>query len=402
MIRIINLLAFVLLAHTSLAQFKYQRSLQDVSSEGWYRVPLTNDVLGKLNSTFNDVRLYHLEGADTAEVPYLLRISNDVFHTEPVELTPFNTSHKGTTLFLTIKLKPNQLVNSALFNFRQLNYDARITVEGSSNQAEWFTLTEDERVISLQEGAIRYQYNTLYFPSSGYTYIRFTVKNDSLLTLASVRFSNNSLQPGTYSTLSASFTRKETSSKETELIVTFPGKALLSKLILEAEPGQRFYRSIRVDEITDSVKTDKGWQYQYSMLHTGTFTSFRQDTLILDPQMVSKLRMTIVNQDNEPVNIKSVTGHSPEVIVVASLKPGKHILNYANGTIGSPQYDLAHFEKEIPSSLPSLTLSEELSLHNAPHEPVEAWFESKYWLWGILLVIIALIGFATVRMMGHR
>lgn len=402
MIRITSLLVLVLLAYTGHAQFSYRRPLQEVSSEGWYRIPLTNDLLGKLNSSFTDIRLYHLEGADTAEVPYLLRVSNDVIRTQPAELTPFNISYKGTQLFFTIKLQSGQLVNSAVFNFKQPNYDARITVEGSNDQKEWFTVAEDARLLSLQEGAIRYQYNTVYFPSSGYSYIRFTVKNDSLLTLGSVLFSNKLLQPGTYSTIPASFTRKETTAKETELIVSFPGKALLSKLIIEAEPGQRFYRSLQIEEITDSVKTDKGWQYQYNHLHTGTFTSFRQDTLILDPRMVSKLRITIANQDNEPVMIKSVTGHSPEVILVASLKPGKHHVLYSNKDIGPPQYDLAHFEKEIPTNLPSLTMEEEIADSPTIEDGSKAWFENKFWLWGILLVIILLIGVATIRMMGNR
>jgi len=401
MIRITNIILLALITHTGWAQFNYQRPIQEISSEGWYRIPLTNDLLGKLNSSFTDIRLYHVEGADTAEVPYLLKVSSDVINTETVALTPFNISHKGTDLFLTVKLAANQLVNSALFDFKQLNYDARIVVEGSNNQADWFTVAEDLRLISVQEGAIRYQYNTLYFPSSGYSFIRFTVKNESLLTLNAVRFSNTLLQPGTYSSIPASFNRKETDAKETELIVSFAEKALLSKLIIEAEPGQRFYRSITIDEITDSVNTEKGWQYHYSTLHTGTFTSFRQDTLIIDPQVISKLRITILNQDNAPVKIKSITGHSPEVILVASLQPGKHVLNYVNSKIGLPQYDLAHFEKEIPANLPALTLMGEETLLYAS-ETQTAWFENKLWLWGILVLVVALIGFATVRMMGSR
>jgi hypothetical protein len=120
---------------------------------------------------------------------------------------------------------------------------------------------------------------------------------------------------------------------------------------------------------------------------------------LFEPILCSNLRVLIFNEDNPPIKVKSITTWSPEVSLVANLKKGSYTIKYANDKIGMANYDVAHFEKEIPTNLPRLAVGEETVLIASENHVEQAWFKNKNWLWAIMLGIVGLLGFFTVRMM---
>lgn len=394
-----SLIAFLLLPLCSLAQFTYERKVSEVTQSGWYRISLPAELLPKLKTDFADIRLYSSSN-NTTEIPYLLQIAKDEISQTPVSLEPFNLSRQGAALFFTVKLNPNEPINSITLNFAQQNYDSEVTVEGSFNQLEWFKI-QTSRIISLANTPVNYIYNHITFPSSTYTYLRFTIHKGAHLTLDQINFHQNKTVKGVFTEIASSLL-SETIDKRSEFNLVFNQPVLLSRLSLEASPDQQFYRSVSIDWLYDSIKSEKGVHYQYQPLYTGVISSFKQDTLHFNPRVVKQIRVIVYNQDNPPVQIKRIHAWAPQVYLVTNLQAGTYTLRYGNEKMFIPNYDIEHFTKEIPASLPELQVSSELKPQQITEPETSPWFKNKLWMWGALGIIVVILGFFTIRMLREQ
>ncbi|MCW5912571.1 MAG: DUF3999 family protein [Cyclobacteriaceae bacterium] len=398
--RKLNLLSILLLLGTSVfAQYAYQRKLPDVTQTGWYRFTLPPAMLTRLKPGFADLRIY-AAGNDSTEIPYLVRIAADEVMRVPVAAEPFNVSWQGATLYFTVKLNRVEPVNLATLEFEQENYDADVTVEGSNDQKEWFKL-HTGRIIALAKAPVSYTYNHVHFPASEYSYLRFAIKNNTALTLKQVNFHQTQTTKGSFSEVSSTPAGK-TIDKQSELLAQFNPPVLLSRLSIEAAPNQLFYRHVTIDFLYDSVRTEKGTHYQYRSMYTGVVSSFKQDTIQFTPQVVNKIRVTIQNQDNPPIQVNRILAWSPRVEIITHLQPGAYALKYGNTNAFEPRYDLEHFVKELPDSLPELQVSSELKPAQTPESESTPWFKNKLWMWIALGAIVAILGYFTMRMMREQ
>lgn len=393
----ISLAVFLLLVSlNSFAQFIYERKISDVPVSGWYRISIPAEVLPKLNSDFSDLRIYSALN-DTTEIPYLLNIAEDRVTRKAVISKPFNVSQQGDALYFTVKSDRNEPINQATIEFAQDNYDSEVTVEGSNNQQQWFKI-HTGRVISVVNAPIHYTYNHLTFPASTYTYLRFVVHHGARLTLGKVNFYQLDIMKGVFDETPSSLSSKIIN-KQSEFYLTFDQPVLLSRLSIEPIANQQFYRNVAIDWLYDSITSEKGKHYQYQSLYSGVISSFQQDTLQFTPRVVKQLRLTIFNLDNLPVNINKIITWAPRVDLIAFMQPGAFTLKYGNSKTYKPNYDIQHFSKEIPDTLTSLQVSSELKPQQIPPSETTAWFKNKLWMWGILAVIVLILGFFTMRMM---
>jgi hypothetical protein len=390
------LFVFLLISVAAPAQYTYQRKLSEVTQTGWYRFELPPAMFTKVKPSFDDLRIYAV-GNDSTEIPYLVRIATDEIIREQVKAEPFNISRQGTTLYFSVKLNRVEPVNLATLQFEQDNYDADVTVEGSNDQKEWFTV-QTGRIISINKTPVSYRYNQINFPESKYTFLRFAIKNNTALTLSQVDFYQTKTTRGHFSEVSSTLSTK-TIDKQSELFVQFEQPILLSRLSIAAAANQLFYRNVHIDWLYDSIVSETGTHYQYQSLYSGVTSSFKQDTLLFDPQVVSKIRVTIYNADNPPVQVNKILAWSPQVEVLTHLQPGDYVLRYGNNKVFAPHYDLQHFVKELPDSLPQLQISSELKPEQITKPESTPWFKNKLWMWGALAVIVAILGFFTMRML---
>ncbi|MBX2894431.1 MAG: DUF3999 family protein [Cyclobacteriaceae bacterium] len=396
--RMIKLLLLLTLSTTCFAQFTYERKISDVTHPGWYQLTLPGAMFSKIRPDLADIRIY--ASNDTTEIPYLLKIAEDEVTQTSIALEPFNQSRKDNAFYFTVKLNRTEPVNTATLEFEQENYDSEIVVEGSNNQQEWFKL-HSSRIISISNPPVSYRYNHVHFPNTEFTFLRFTIVKGTTLKLNSVKFYQIKTIRGIF-TEAANTLRSNTIGKRSEFYLTFNQPVLLSRLSIEPAPAQQFYRSIQIDWLADSITSEKGVHYNYQTLYTGVISSFQQDTIQFTPQVVHKVRITIYNQDNPPIQVTKVTGWTPQVTLVTRLQPGAYSLKYGTANVFHPNYDIDHFIKDIPDTVPELQLSSELkSQQNTVDEP-NPWFKNKIWMWAAIGIIVAILGFFTMRMMREQ
>ena len=382
--------------------FRYKRNISGVSQEGWYILSMPSDIFQDIDNDFGDLRLYSTSDSDTVESPYLLEVRHDEVTTETIHLPLFNQSTKDGVSYLTFELKRAQKVNHIDLLFEELNYFGYVTIQGSNDQREWFEVVKDHRIVSVKNGGTDYVLSAVDFPLTDYRYLRAAVTADVPLTLKNASFQLNKTRKGVYHDIPLNWEmRTDKKTRMSFVDITFSGYVPVSSISVKTDTAADYYRSMEVQYLRDSTKTEKGWIKYYHTLYEGHLTSFTPNEFNFGWKTAAEIRLVIRDNDNSPLSISSISAAGPEVQLVSYLKPGVNFLLYGAEKVRSPSYDLAYFENKIPTDLLSGKVgpAEILVAEGPAASPL---FENKLWLWGLIAVMIAGLGFFTIKMMKAR
>ncbi len=382
--------------------FSFRRKISPVDSAGWYSINLPDDIYKNLNRQFSDLRIYQFNEKDTVESPYVLKIHEQQITEETIPLSVLNQSKKSGKQFFTFELPHQFQVNYLELSFSEINFDGLAMLEGSNDQKEWFEIEKNQRIISIQNQNVQFVSAALHFKPQTFQFLRLQLKADKPLTLEKASFKKQLVQPGVLNDLKLSW--KETQDKKAkQSVIAIEMKDYQPVVRLEVatnEPND-YYRSFRLERLSDSSMTPKGWQYFYGLVSQGYLTSLDSNIFNFDFIAAKKFRLIIDHADNAPLKIKSISLARPKIELFARLVSSSTYLYYGNSQANAPSYDLVHFKDKLPSSLPSLTISAEEKLV-AAKEKISPLIENKIWLWTVMAVVIAVLGFFTLRMMKAK
>lgn len=384
------------------AAYSYRRPVSNLQQEGWYSIALPSDIFAHVDSEFRDLRFFSINGTDTTEIPYVLDIQQTEIRKTEVALPVINKSKKDGVLFLGFELAAGQKVNFIDLGFEETNFFGMVKIEGSSDKKEWFEIADQQRIFSIQNNNEQYKNGVISFPVTDYRFLRISVKSDTPLTFTSATFLHQEIKEGIFETIPLSWkVQEDKKAKKTIADITFDHYRPLSSLKFDFTNDRDFYRSAEVAIVTDSVKTEKGWIKNYQSVYSGFVTSFNTNLFDLGFHLAKEVRLTFYNYDNTPLTIKEITASGASVELKAQLKPQPTFLFYGNRLASRPAYDIDYFKEKIPAKAPYLTLgSEELLI--APTPQSSALFENKFWLWAIMIAVIGVLGFFTLRMMKGK
>lgn len=357
-------------------------------------IVLPGSVLGRLNENMTDIRLY--AAGDSVEIPYRLHIAHDQLRSLQRNAEQFNVSYRQHELFFTIRNARKESVNGARLEFAEANFDARVTVEGSYDQKVWFELGARARLIALDDDKLQYRFTDVQWPTAEYSYLRFHIQGDRKLTLQQVLFSFTTRERGHYQEWVYPATAR-VQNQASEIHVRLPEVALLSKISVVPAPGQRFYRRLRIEYLADSVATEKGIRKYYRPLLNTILSSHRQDTLTFEAVRCQEVRITVEHDDNPPIGLAEIRLWSPEVRLVAFLKPGAHELRYGDARARAPRYDLALFEDEPGQIEQPLVPGPETAIGPGTAEETGV-IIPKIWLWIVMGGVMVLLTVATLSL----
>ncbi len=177
----------------------------------------------------------------------------------------------------------------------------------------------------------------------------------------------------------------------------------LSYLKIGVQDQLDYYRPLTVQYRTDSVQTEKGWKYNYAHLTKATLNSIDGNEFRFNSTIVRHLRLLIDNHDNQPLHINKVEakGYVHELIARFA-QPATYYLVYGNALAHTPQYDISETTSPIPENLVPLKLGETQTIPKKESPTVEPLFKNKFWLWGLMGIIIVVLGGFTLQMMRKR
>jgi hypothetical protein len=122
----------------------------------------------------------------------------------------------------------------------------------------------------------------------------------------------------------------------------------------------------------------------------------------LQNKLLKNLRIVIDNQNNQPLQIDSITVKGYHHQLIARFQPeAKYNLFYGNKNAFKPEYDIERFANKIPENLTQLQLGDEIS--NFKEKPnQQPLFMNEVWLWLVMGVIIVVLGWFTFGMMRKK
>lgn len=402
----INLLsALMLFAICTKAQtnnYKFKRNITGVNSN-WHSIKLPDQLYKNANSGFEDLRIFGVKGKDTVEVPYLLKQRADQINTQEIAFKQINQSANANGYFYTFQSPVASTINEINLSFKQENFDWQVTLEGSNDNIEWFSILSNYRILSIKNSSTDYQFTKLSFPDSQYQYFRIAVKSTVQPELLEAKIAKTDTIKGTYENIQyKSFILKNNQkTKETIIDVALKNTAPLSYLKLNAQSDFDFYRPIKIEYVTDSFKTDKGIQYNFSNIYDGTISSLEKTEYHFPNTITSRIRITIQNHDNKPLRLSDLDlkGNIYELVARFDDPKLEYALYYGNENADAPSYEIEKFESKIPADLTTVSIGPEQNNPAYSIKIEKPLFNNKAWLWVLMAIIIALLGWFSFKML---
>lgn len=382
--------------------YQFKRKLNGIDST-YHKIILPNDIYQHLNPSFTDLRIYGITAQnDTFEAPYIIQIEKEKIRVDEVPFKLINESKNPNTYYYTFENLSDEAINKIKLDFKNTDFDWKVKLEGSQNQQEWFTILEEYRILSLKNSKINYQFTDLNLPESKFKYFRIQINSEAKPILKSTNILLSNISTGNYQSYGILARKKSDDKERKQTVIDFSLQQLVpvSRIKIQVNNPSDYYRNISIKYLSDSVETEKGWQYSYQTFMNGTLNSFENNQFNFDSKLLKNLRIIIDNQDNAPLDIAGieVSGYTHTLIARFNNSADYHLF-YGKPNARKPQYDLTHFADKIPSNLPEITLGVEEKLSKIAVEKREPIFTNKNWLWAIMLVIIALLGWATMKML---
>ena len=386
-------------------QYEYKRKLININSQ-WHKVVLPNDVFGKINADFSDIRIFGItQTNDTLEAPFVLRHEEEKNSRKEVAFNLINDSKNNRGYFFTFEMPVENAVNQMQLEFKQKNFDWKLTLEGSQNQLEWFSIIEDYRILSIKNEYTDYQFTKVGFPDSKFRYFRMHIKSELKPELISAKIALNEIIVGNllnYPNFSTEIIEQK-QDKQTIIKIDLKTPVPVCNLKIVVIDTIDYYRSLTIFYFTDSIKTQQGWKYNYSTLMSGTLNSMEKNSFIFNSTILQKLKITINNQDNQPLKIDSLVVNGCEYEIIGRFDiPATYYLVYGDVHALRPNYDLDRFTDQIPTAMTDLKLEEEQLIDKKDIHKTEPLFQNKIWLWIVMTLIISLLGWFSLKMINKK
>lgn len=385
-----------------LRDYDWQAPLRK-TTDTWHTIPLNEAVFDKTKGDFSDIRIYGITEKDTLEVPFVLKSSAPSGIEEEINFELLNSTSNESGYYYTYAVPVEQAINKIELSFKNDNYDWKLDLEGSQNQNQWFTILENYRIVSIKNGQTNYTFSNLTFPEAKYTYFRIHIKGDDKPELESSSIILNKVLPGSYVTYPTTETTISQYGKATLIEINLKKRLPISYLKVNIIDDYEYYRPMSVSYVSDSVETEKGWKYTYRNLFSSTLTSLEETKFTFSNTLLNKLKIRVENYDNPALKIGTIDtkGYSYELIGRFT-EPANYYLVYGNKNAYAPRYDLQQTGFKLPSEAPTLVVGKEEKIDKPVVLKQAPLFENKWWLWGIMAVIILVLGGATLKMMKEK
>ncbi|MBS9462661.1 DUF3999 family protein [Flagellimonas sp. 389] len=382
-----------------LQKYDAKMALEEITDQ-WHTITLPYPVFDKVKQDMFDIRVYGITATDTLEAPYILKALKGESVKKNVDFKLLNTTKDGNGYYFTFEVPTTEVINHIKLNINNENFDAKLILEGSQNQNDWFTILEDYRILSIKNSQTNYSFTELDFPNSKYSYYRVFIQTDEKPILDSASIAMDNTVKATYTNYRMKGFRTVPVEKETYIDIYLKQRVPLSFLKINVKDTFDYYRPITIKYVTDSVETEKGWKYYYRNLTSGILTSIEKNEFKFPSTLVKSLRVEIQNHDNQPLKIGTIEakGYAHE-LVTRFTEPADYFLVYGNSNAKKPIYDITLTKSNIPENLSKLSFGPQQLIPKTEKPQVEPLFENEWWLWGIMVLVVLLLGGFTLKMM---
>ena len=382
--------------------YRYKRNLNGITDQ-WQALTLPSEVFGKLQSDLSDVRIYGTKGKDTIEVPFIIKENTATKTEQEVKYQLINKVAGKDGYLITLVPETNTPINKIDLQIGQQNFDWLVRLEGSNDNNNWYTLLNNYRITGIKNQSISYQFTTLNFDNAQYRYYRIFFNSKEQPKVESAKISKLGItNEKTRSTQIVSFNSvNDQKLKQTIIDVKLKNAVPIVKIALDVLSNTDYYRPIKIECVADSFKISGKQNYNYLLLNEGFLTSIEKPEFDFKSPFTDRIKITIQNNDNQPLTIKNIVVKEAQYELVARLADTSYhyALYYGNNKVSAPIYDLANFNQKISATIKPVVLDQEIKnpdlLIKADHSLVK----NTYWLWALVTIAVVVLAYFAVRML---
>ncbi|MGZ4056999.1 MAG: hypothetical protein ACXVPM_18965, partial [Bacteroidia bacterium] len=264
------------------------------------------------------------------------------------------------------------------------------------------------RIVRFQSSEQNFSYTTLNFQNTEYNYFRLKFNDDSSprITVSNAYAYENVSVPGNYNELKIN-DWKQTDNKSvrpgkektSEIIVNFPYPYLIDHIMISSKSKSDFYRNINVYGSNGTFHTKKGDIENWFIINTSVLSSEENNPIDCNDAATKKLKIEIINYDDEPIEISDIKAYGEQCRLVANLPVSDNVyLAYGKQNDHAPTYDLVHFKEKIPAALSEINYGKEEIKLNCSTGATNPVVQNKKWLWIAMAGVIVIIGFFALSM----
>jgi len=386
-----NLLICMLLACCTAGaqQFGEKASLQPITATGFYSISITPQLSSYVAVDYRDLRI-----ADDKNkfIPYLIISKRPSFSKHQYNKLPIirNDITDNSRSVLVIKNEKHLKISSIALLIRNAGLNKNATISGSDDSIHWFIITENINLKRQTVTEADRNIQTVDFPTSSYVFLKIVIdnrRNSPLHVIEAVSYMNGErVETNSYvMNPSPSFIQTDSSDNNTYVRVRQDATYHINRIALQIEdPG--FYE--RKADITNTTGIAD------FTIRSGSNSSFDLPTFN-DTSWLIK----IYNGDNPPLKINFIALEQKTQSIIAYLQAGHtyHLLLHDPAAI-KPVYDLEQFKDSIPGILPQLEIASFEKIDNKSSAAENKFFISSAWLWPLIMVVLATLGFITYRL----
>ena len=377
--------------------YSFRREIKGIK-DLWHSIPFPNDLYASFEK-YPDFRILGITPkGDTVEAPYYFNTNTETVNSVKIGFNLLNQTHNSAGYFYTFETVKKTAINEIVLNFRDENFDWKVALEGSENDKDWFTILDNQRILGIKNEAVDYHYTTLHFPFAKYRYWRVCVKSAIKPDFIDAELHFQAVSEEKLITHAIKNTDIEQDKVKKRTLITLDlGEYLpVSYLKIAIKDTVDYIRNVHFYHLVDNDKP------YFLPFNAGTLSSLEKNEYHFNAVFLKKCQITIDNYDNAPLTIGDITiKGNPFEFVARFTEPAQYYLYYGGKKRSMPHYDIENFKNNVPVIKTLLTLGNEEQL--MPFDKVsEPFFKNKWWLWGIMLTIILVLGWQTFKMMQKK
>ena len=306
-----------------------------------------------------DLRLYD---GQLRDVPYALRVRNEIDTTEAVAATEFNRvpDSSGTSqLSLDLGDKPTQH-NEVEVNTPGDNFCRRVLLEGSDDGNAWNKLVDDF-VVCFPAGDKPFVDKTLAYTPSRYRYLRITVHRDPQNDTQPVEIGEYVVRrrvkvPGELDVRQVPFGAREPVRADggpgSRWMVDLQGTGVPVDRLLVAVADEAFVRNYYIEAGGPPDSNERFWRVTTGVWQRRAGEP-KQELVAEFGQEVNaaRLRLVVTDNANQALNLQTVKVAAPARVVIAqrpAAVTGPWRLYYGHPKAEAPNYD---FARNLPQKI---------------------------------------------------
>ncbi len=251
-----------------------------------------------------------------------------------------------------------------------------------------------------------FSFTTLLFPATTFSYFRLKVPATGNPGLTKAVIPGNGAGEGTFQTLNIirAEAMMDPVKKQTIYTVTLPEKLPVSNLQVFTSAQGDYVRTATVLSLAENMGLAASTDTTLMPWSAIVLSNPGANSFSIPRIRTRQIRLIVENGDNEPLQIDSMRLSIRQQPVWVQLpEGGKYLIAYGNKYAKFPKYDAAEV---LLRSNP--IIHEEYSIGN--EEPYNtgikaargSWIENKLFLYILMAVIIALLGYFSISMMRKK